>query len=289
VTGTNDTPLVSIGMPVHNESTYIDAALTALRGQDYPRIEIIVCDNASTDGTLAICRRHAAADSRIRIEVSQHNLGVTANFRRAFELASGEYFMWASGHDTWAPDLVAECVALLRANPNACVAFASADWIGPDDEPIGKRLGWTDTRGLGPIARFFTILWGNMHPALGVMRADQLRSCGPLPAFVGGDLALLADLSLRGDFVHARNSGWSRRELRFEANHEQKVRRYVSSGFGVTGSWLRRSFPLLALPWALMKLLLRSRLGVLDKLVALTALLPLLVLRYRVGRRAGER
>lgn len=288
MTAAQDMPLVSIGMPVHNESKHIDTALTALRAQDYPRIEIIVCDNASTDDTLAICRRHAAADARIRIEAAERNVGATNNFRRAFDLATGEYFMWAAGHDTWSANLISECVVLLQDNPSACLAYASADWIGPQGELLSRRFGWTDTRGLAPIARFFTIFWGNMHPVLGVMRAQQLRACGPLPAFVGADLVLLADLALRGDFVHAARSRWSRRELRFEASYQQKLERYVSSGFGVAVSRLNRVFPLLALPWALIRLVLRSRLGALDKLVALAALVPSLALRYRVGRRADE-
>jgi glycosyltransferase involved in cell wall biosynthesis len=289
LTGVASTPLVSIGVPVYNEAKYIDAALSALRAQDYTAIEIIVCDNASTDDTLAICKRHAESDPRIRIEASEVNCGATANFRRAFELARGEYFMWASGHDLWSPDVIRECIDLLQVNPTACLAYASAEWIDPDGEVLEKRSGWSDTSGLGPIERYFTIFWGNMHPVLGLIRADFLRSCGPLPAFVGGDLVLLADLALRGDFLHARHSKWYRREIRHEGTYKQKVRRYVSKDFGVSVSRLDRMFPLLALPWALVKLVARSRLGLLDKTVMLAALLPSLALRYRVGRSAGGR
>lgn len=279
---------MSVGVPVYNEAKHIDSALTALRAQDYRNIEIIVCDNASTDETLAICRRHAESDPRIRIEASEKNRGATANFRHAFEVAHGNYFMWAAGHDLWSTDLISECVQLLQDNPTGCLAYASADWIDSDGQVLSKCSGWTDTRGLGPIARYFTVLWGNMHPVLGLMRTDQLRSCGPFPAFIGGDLVLLADLALRGDFLHARHSKWYRREVRDETNYRQKVRRYVSKDFGVTVSRVDRMFPLLALPWALMKLVARARLKLLDKIVMLAALLPSLALRYRVGRSAGD-
>ena len=278
-------PLVSIGLPVYNEARHVDAALSALRAQDYPNLEIIVCDNASTDDTLAICRKHAADDPRIRIEAAASNLGVTGNFRRAFELAAGDYFMWASGHDLWSPGLVSECAGLLAAHPGACLAYASCDWIGPDGQRLDRESGWTDTRGMAPAARFFTVLWGNMHPVLGLMRSDQLRACGPLPAVVGGDLVLLADLSLRGDFLHAARSRWSRRELRTESSYSQKVQRYASASFGVTRSRLGRAFPLLALPWELVKRVARSPMGARDKVVMLAALAPSLVLRYVVGRR----
>ncbi len=278
-------PLVSIGLPVYNEARHVDAALAALRAQDYPRIEIIVCDNASTDETLAACRRQAAGDPRIRIELAGENIGVTGNFRRAFDLAQGEYFMWASGHDLWSPGLVSECVQLLQDHPDACLAYASCDWIGPAGEPFARESGWYDTRGMAAAARFFTVLWGNMHPVLGVMRSDRLRECGPMPALVGGDLVLLADLSLRGSFLHAARSRWSRRELRTAAHYGQKLDRYSSASFGVTRSRTARLFPLLALPWELFRRVWRARLGALDKAVMLTALLPSLALRYLVGRR----
>lgn len=278
-------PLVSIGLPVYNEARHVDAALSALRAQDYPHIEIIICDNASTDDTLAICRRHAAEDPRIRVESAPTNLGVTGNFRRAFELAGGEYFMWASGHDLWSTGLVSECAELLATHPRACLAYASCDWIGPDGQLLARESGWTDTRGMAPAARFFTVLWGNMHPVLGLMRSEPLRACGPLPAIVGGDLVLLADLSLRGDFLHAARSRWSRRELRAEASYSAKVQRYASASFGVTRSRIGRAFPLLALPWELVKRVVRSRMGTLDKLAMLATLPPTLALRYLVGRR----
>ncbi|GAB2670139.1 glycosyltransferase family 2 protein [Arenimonas aestuarii] len=278
-------PLVSIGVPVFNEAAHIDEALASLRSQDYPNLEIIICDNASTDETLAICRRHAAEDARIRIDVAPANRGVTANFRRAADLASGEFFMWASGHDLWTPGLVSECVDLLIAHPSASLAHASTEWIGPDGLPYPRRSGWSDTRGMAPAARFFTVFWGSMNPVLGVMRLDRLRECGPLPATVGGDLLLLSALSLSGDFLHARNGSWSRRELRSESHYGAKLSRYTSHGFGVSRSWISRRLPLLGLPVALAGIIVRARLGWLDKVLVLASLPTLLLLRYVVGRR----
>lgn len=278
-------PLVSIGVPVFNEAAHIDAALRSLRAQDYPNLEIIVCDNASTDETQAICRRHAREDSRIRVEVAPVNRGVTANFRRAVDLASGEFFMWASGHDLWSPDFVSGCVELLLEHPSASLAFASAHWIGADGKPYPRESGWSDTRGMAPAARFFTVLWGSMNPVLGVMRLDRLRQCGSMPALIGGDLVLLSALSFAGDFLHAQHCSWSRRELRSESNYGAKLARYTSKGFGVSRTNVSRIFPLLGLPLALTKVVVRARIGWLDKSLLLLSLPTVLLLRYVVGRR----
>jgi glycosyltransferase involved in cell wall biosynthesis len=279
-------PLVSIGLPVCNEAAHVDAALRSLREIAYPRLEIIISDNASTDDTVTICRRHAAEDPRIRLETFATNQGAVANFRHVVDLANGELFMWASGHDLWSPDLVGECVDLLSRHPEATLAYASAEWIDGDGRPLSRQSGWADTRGQAPAARLFTVLWGNMHPALGVIRLPRLRACGPLPAMVGGDLVLLSALALAGDFLHVRQASWYRRELRHEANYSQKVARYTSSGFGVTRSRFSRMFPLLSLPFALTQLVLTApQLRMLDRLLALAVLVPSLVLRFRVGTR----
>jgi len=279
-------PLVSIGMPVYNEAAHIDSALSSIRKQSYPNLEIIVCDNASSDGTVEICRKHGEVDKRIRLVASTQNDGASANFRRAFELASGEYFMWASGHDLWSSELISDCVALLELHPDASLAHASCDWIGPSGERLSRESGWSDTRGMAPAGRFFTVLWGNMHPVLGVMRSSKLEACWPLPAIVGGDLVLLSRLSLRGDFLHVPGPRWSRRELRSEATYGEKIERYASTSFGITRSAIGRAFPLLALPWQLTASVARSPLGLADKAGIITALLPSLALRYLIGRRA---
>ena len=276
-------------MPVHNEARFIDASLMALRRQDYANLEILVGDNASTDDTRAICERHAAEDRRIRIERSETNIGALGNFRRVLERASGPYFMWASGHDLWSPNLVSACVAMLEAHPRACLAFPSSRWIGADGQLLPRASGWSDTRGMQPAARLFTILWGNMHPILGLMRLSQLRACAPLPDLTGADLVLLAELSLRGDFVHASEALWSRREFRTETRYEEKLARYASESTRISHRPMQRRFPLIQLPLALTRVVWRSQMPALDKAGALLALVAALPLRYRVGRRMDAR
>lgn len=278
-------PLVSIGMPIRNEERFLDAALASLRSQDYPNLEIIVSDNASTDGTLAICERHAAEDPRIRIERATVNRGATANFQHTLDLAQGSYFMWAGGHDLWSPNLISECLALLETNEHASLAFASSRWIGVGDEPLARASGWSDTRGLAPIARLFTVFWGTMHPVMGLIRTSRLRTCQPLANLAGGDLVLLAELALRGEFLHAPDACWSRREFRYETHHDDKLRRYASPASSITPSRLGRRFPLLALPMALVRVVCRARMSAMDKIAVLLALTASFPVRYLVGRR----
>jgi hypothetical protein len=178
---------------------------------------------------------------------------------------------------------------MLQSNPGACIAFPSSRWIGAEGEALPRASGWSDTRGMAPAARLFTVLWGNMHPILGLMRAAQLRACAPMPNLTGADLVLLAELALRGDFVHAAGATWSRREFRSETRYEEKLARYASDATRIAHSPMQRRFPLLQLPLALIGVVMRSGMSTLDKTAAVVALLAALPLRYRIGRRMEQR
>lgn len=284
---TAEKPLVSIGLPIYNEERFIDSALRSLRSQDYPNIEFLVSDNASLDRTLEIVEQHAREDSRIRVHRHPVNIGVTPNFERALEMARGDYFMWAAGHDLWTPNFVSESVALLERQPGACLAFGGSRWIDAEGDPLPIESGWTDTRGMGAVARALTIFWGNMHPVVGMIRTADLRSCLPLHQLAGGDLVLLMQLALKGHFVHATRAEWSRREFRMETSHSEKLKRYASASTGIVRSPIGRLFPMLELPAALVKVLMKSALPALDKAMALAVLLPSLPLRYLVGKRGS--
>src|SRR5437588_11637496 len=73
-------PAVSVGMPVYNMAATIREAVMSLLAQTFTDFELLIGDNASTDGTEEICRELAASDTRIRYVRHSENLGPTANF-----------------------------------------------------------------------------------------------------------------------------------------------------------------------------------------------------------------
>ena len=72
-------PRLSIGLPVYNGENYLAAAIESLLGQTYGDFELIISDNASTDGTEDICRGYAAQDPRIRYCRQPQNIGGAPN------------------------------------------------------------------------------------------------------------------------------------------------------------------------------------------------------------------
>ncbi|WP_010588151.1 glycosyltransferase family 2 protein [Schlesneria paludicola] len=120
------TPLVSIGMPVYNGGETLRRALKSVLAQSEGNFEIILSDNASTDGvTQAICEEYARLDPRIRLTRQPENRGAIANFLWVVEHARGKYFMWAAHDDTWAKDYVELLSRRLDACPTAVLATPS--------------------------------------------------------------------------------------------------------------------------------------------------------------------
>ena len=78
--------------------------------QTYTDFEVIICDNASTDDTQAICEEYAKKDARIRYVRNPVNLGAAPNYNKSFELSNGRYFNWFAHDDLLAPDYLQRCV-----------------------------------------------------------------------------------------------------------------------------------------------------------------------------------
>ena len=86
-----DSPLVTIGLPVYNSERYLEESLKSLLAQTYSEFVLIISDNASTDGTPAICQKYADADPRVKYYRNDSNIGNPGNFNRIFELCKTRY------------------------------------------------------------------------------------------------------------------------------------------------------------------------------------------------------
>jgi len=81
------TPRASIGMPVFNRASTVGRAIESVLAQTFTDFELLVSDNASSDGTEPICRRHAAGDPRIRYTRHPATISGLDNFRFVLEQA----------------------------------------------------------------------------------------------------------------------------------------------------------------------------------------------------------
>ena len=107
-------PLVTIGIPVYNGMPRITGAIESALAQTYQPLEIVISDNASSDGTDAICREYAESHDRITYLSNAENLGATWNFNRVFAEAEGPYFKIMGHDDLLDPTTVEQAVAILE-------------------------------------------------------------------------------------------------------------------------------------------------------------------------------
>jgi glycosyltransferase involved in cell wall biosynthesis len=195
-------PLVSVGMPVYNGGRYLAGALDSLLAQTFDDFELIICDNASTDDTDAICAEYAARDPRIRYFPSSVNIGAAANFRRVFELSSGIYFRWATYDDLNAPTYIAQCVEILDRDPSVVLAYGKTRFI---DEAGEIESEYNDRLHLpfDQVSARFIGLCNNLvrcNVQYGLIRTEALRQTLLLGNYHGGDNRLIAELILYGKF-----------------------------------------------------------------------------------------
>ncbi|MEZ5353548.1 MAG: glycosyltransferase family 2 protein [Bryobacteraceae bacterium] len=218
-----NSPRVSIGLPVFNGERFLPLALEGLLGQTYKDFELILCDNASTDGTEKICREFAARDERIRYYRNETNEGAAANFNKTVHLARGEYFKWSSDDDVCSANFLEECVAVLDSDRAAVLVYAKTSCIDEEGKVVGRLFRDVRAADPDPAVRLGEILSDKAKSCQGIfglMRTEALRKTPLLQGWWASDRNILARLALAGrlveidsaEFFFRTHSGRSTRE-----------------------------------------------------------------------------
>lgn len=103
---TQKEPLISVVIPVYNVEPYLDRCLASLAAQTYRRIELIVIDDASADGSGGICDRWAAKEPRLQVVHLPVNGGLSAARNEGVRRATGEYLAFVDSDDQVEPELL---------------------------------------------------------------------------------------------------------------------------------------------------------------------------------------
>lgn len=129
----NDLPLVTVVTPSYNQGRFLEATLRSVLEQEYPNIEYIVVDGASTDNSVEIIRRYA---DRLAWWVSEKDSGQSEAINKGFQRAGGEFVGWLNSDDVYLPGAVAAAVAVFRSRPEAGVVYGDALSIDADGKPF---------------------------------------------------------------------------------------------------------------------------------------------------------
>lgn len=129
-----DLPLVTIVTPSFNQGRFIAATIESVLSQDYPNVEYLIVDGASTDDTAEVVARYAG---RLTF-VSEPDRGQSDAINKGFRRARGEFVAWLNSDDLLLPGAVSAAVAALRANRAAGAVYGEGYQIDEAGNVISR-------------------------------------------------------------------------------------------------------------------------------------------------------
>ncbi|AVH64570.1 CHAT domain-containing protein [Nostoc sp. 'Peltigera membranacea cyanobiont' N6] len=130
-------PLISIVIVNYNRESYLGVAIASVLAQTWQDFELLIWDDGSTDGSVAIANAYTQQDGRVRV-VQAHHQGVAEACKAAIGQTSGTYVGFVDSDDILAPTALAETATVLNCHPET--GFVYTDYLNIDEE--GKVIGY---------------------------------------------------------------------------------------------------------------------------------------------------
>lgn len=152
-------PLVSIVTPVLNRAGYLPRAVSSLQRQDYPKVQHVVVDGGSSDGTVDFLKQHPEIEWE-----SINGLGQAAALNRALDRCEGELIGWLNSDDEYLPGALTAAVKMMSCEPTYDLLYGDCVFIDEDGtvlrrwhgRPFGvRRLVWYDAAIFSVQSTFF--------------------------------------------------------------------------------------------------------------------------------------
>lgn len=222
-------PLVTIGVPLFNEEKFIEEALRSAASQCD---SVWVSDNASTDGSAAICERVSREYSNVHFVRQPHNMGGIANFKLLLDKADTPFFMWLGGHDILPDGYVSQLSQLLEDCPEAVLAYGASRHVDVNGKPVGNYDYYFHAllADKSPAMRILGLIRHLQDCSLihGVFRTEALRKAWNTwggNAYRGADHVLLTHAAIKGMFLYAPETYLIRRDAHLADTPQAQLKR----------------------------------------------------------------
>jgi glycosyltransferase involved in cell wall biosynthesis len=182
---------VSIGIPTYNRAATLGRAVESALAQTYTNIEVVICDDGSSDSTNDLCRALAARDPRVRYLRSPSNQGLAANHNKLFGQLRGRYAMLLSDDDWLAPNYVERCLNELALDPRLALVGGIARYVGASgDIREGVAFDLEDGRPQRRIKAYLKLVDEN-GLLYGLMPRAVLKRAAPMRNVLANDWLLV--------------------------------------------------------------------------------------------------
>lgn len=132
-----NSPCISIVMATYNGERYLTQQIESHLAQNYPNLEFIYVDDASTDATWEILQSFQKNDSRIKIFQNETNLGYIKTFEKGIQLASSDLIALSDQDDVWMADKITQ---LYESLGSFSLVYSDSELIDENEKLLGRKM-----------------------------------------------------------------------------------------------------------------------------------------------------
>lgn len=217
----SNNPKVTIGLAVYNSEKHpLRKSIESILGQDYSNIELIICDNASTDDTGGICREFALKDNRVSYYRNESNLGIRKSWMRVLSLCTTPFFKMAEHGDIHEPSYIGSCMKKMLEDDTIVLCYPRTRAIHENgvSEIADDHVNAMDD---SPVDRYLHVISELCYcnAIYGLFRIQCARELKIYDTECRGpDVVMLAEIALKGKiaqlddtlYITYRDSKWTK-------------------------------------------------------------------------------